>query len=207
MLCTELTLVRKCDGTRPKCSYCEDLNFDCVYLQSASSSNVIVGKEYLGSLEDRLKLVEESIKSLQSGQGRPHKQLRFEEDDEQNVREDGINSLEATRSGHRRDGVTEVDSGGLQEFVGLEDETDGMGAIVFIAEEDCGFFGLRSCPFLKLLCLYPQVHHPTLLLRDKSLVPLHRLLISINLGLLQRKMSTMRNLMLESSVFLGHHLL
>ena len=59
---TVLTGGLQCDGARPKCSYCEDLNFDCVYLQSASSSNVIIGKEYLGSLEERLKIAEDNIK-------------------------------------------------------------------------------------------------------------------------------------------------
>ncbi len=36
----------------------------------------------------------------------------------------------------------EVNSDDVQDFSGLEDATDGMGAIVFSAEQDCGFFGI-----------------------------------------------------------------
>jgi hypothetical protein len=125
---------------RPKCSYCEDLNFDCVYLQSASSSNVIIGKEYLGSLEERLKIAEDNIKQLKANQARPLRQLRFD-DEEQRLRDDRNETPEQSRPGRPRNGGMEVNSDDIQDFSGPEDETDGMGAMVFSAEQDCGFFG------------------------------------------------------------------
>lgn len=118
-------------------------------MQSASSSNVIIGKEYLGTLEERLRIAEANIKALQAGQtnqSRPSRQLRFD-DEEQGVREDGVEIPELVGPERQRNSVLEVNSDDVQDFSSLEDETDGIGAIVFSAEEDCAFFGKypRSC--------------------------------------------------------------
>lgn len=43
-----------------------DFNFDCVYKQQASASNVIIGKEYLGEVEARLTTAESRIQELQA---------------------------------------------------------------------------------------------------------------------------------------------
>jgi hypothetical protein len=91
------------------------------------------------------------------------RQLRFD-DNEQRLREDGNETPERLRLGRQRNGGMEVNSDDVQDFSGLEDETDGMGAIVFSAEQDCGFFGISflggsdchayiSRSFLKY-CLY-----------------------------------------------------
>ncbi|KAK8224476.1 fungal-specific transcription factor domain-containing protein [Phyllosticta capitalensis] len=56
----------KCDGARPRCSACVALDFDCSYVQSSSSANVIVGKEYLTSLESRVARVEERLNHFES---------------------------------------------------------------------------------------------------------------------------------------------
>jgi hypothetical protein len=94
----------------------------------------------LGSLEERLKIAENNIKQLKANQARPLRQLRFD-DEEQRLRDDRNETPERSRPGRPRNGGMEVNSDGIQDFSGPEDETDGMGAIVFSAEQDCGFFG------------------------------------------------------------------
>jgi hypothetical protein len=97
-------------------------------------------------LEERLKIAEDNIKQLKANQaniGRPVRQLRFD-DDEQRLRDGRNDTPERLRPGTRNSG-TEMNSDGVQDFSGLEDETDGMGAIVFSAEQDCGFFGICLC--------------------------------------------------------------
>jgi hypothetical protein len=116
------------------------LGFDCVYVNSASSSNAIIGKEYLSGLEDRLKAVEEDLISLRSGRVRPQQNLRFDEEVGGGEFElDGVTNLSTTVS---RNEEVEVDSENLQDSLGIENDTDGMGVMVFSAEEDCGFFGI-----------------------------------------------------------------
>ena len=115
------------------------MGFDCVYINSASSSNVIIGKEYLSGLEDRLKAVEEEIISLKGVRVRAQQNLGF--DEECGGREfelDGATNISTIVS---RNGEVEVDSENLQDSLGNENDTDGMGVMVFSAEEDCGFFG------------------------------------------------------------------
>jgi hypothetical protein len=151
------------------------LNFDCVYLQSASSSNVIIGKEYLGTLEERLRVAEANIKALQANQtnqSRPSRQLRFD-DEEEGGRENGIEIPERIRPERQRNGGMEVNSDDVQDFSSLEDETDGMGAIVFSAEEDCAFFG-KYIPSHRRLSSYIQGHPQILLLRVIYLVRWHK---------------------------------
>lgn len=94
-------------------------------------------------MEERLKIAEDNIKQLkakQANQGRPMRQLRFD-DDEQRLREGRNDTPERLRPGTRNVGM-EVNRDDIQGFSDLEDETDGMGAIVFSAEQDCGFFGI-----------------------------------------------------------------
>jgi hypothetical protein len=45
---------KQCDGGRPICQTCSELGFECKYTQSASSSNAIVGKEYIPLLNSFL---------------------------------------------------------------------------------------------------------------------------------------------------------
>jgi len=120
---------------------------------------VIIGKEYLGSLEERLKIAENDIKQLKANQARPIRHLRFD-DDEQRLREDRNKTPDRLRLGRQRHAGMEVNSDDVQDSSGAEDETDGMGAIVFSAEQDCGFFGtcIHNYPNKSL---YLQVPRPT----------------------------------------------
>ena len=47
VVCLANAFAKQCDGGRPTCQTCSELGFDCKYTQSASSSNAIVGKEYI----------------------------------------------------------------------------------------------------------------------------------------------------------------
>ncbi|RFU33837.1 hypothetical protein B7463_g2510, partial [Scytalidium lignicola] len=133
----------RCDGARPKCSGCRELDFDCVYVQSASSSNVIVGKEYLTSIEDRLKLAEENIVALQVGQRRHQMQLRSGIEDDTGIT-DNDNTTITVPSHTLNSPAIDTNGGELQHLVTLEEETNGMGTVIFSVEEDCGFFGPSS---------------------------------------------------------------
>ncbi|PVH68847.1 hypothetical protein DL98DRAFT_542088 [Cadophora sp. DSE1049] len=131
----EVTWSSKCDGVRPKCSGCAELGFECVYVNPASSSNVIVGKEYLSGLEGRLKAVEQDLKILKSKPNRPQQHPRFE---------DELGDGPGPCPRNLQSEEVEVNSSELQDSLGLENAADGMGAMEFSVEEDCGFFGPSS---------------------------------------------------------------
>lgn len=107
-------------------------------MQPPSSANAIIGKDYLSSIEERLKLVEQNVSALQASQVRPRRRLRFadeaESDDSCHESLDGV-------SGVWHESPTDRSGRNLLEVVTLEDETDGIGGIIFSVEEDCGFFG------------------------------------------------------------------
>ncbi|KAH8671767.1 fungal-specific transcription factor domain-containing protein [Tricladium varicosporioides] len=132
----------RCDGARPTCSGCEELGFECVYVNPTSSTNVIVGKEYLSSLEERLKAVEQDVTLLKVNQTKPLQHLRFEGEVETRAQE--RTDVHYPKPRRLRDEEVEVNSDYLVDSSGPENGTDGMGAIMFSAEEDCGFFGPSS---------------------------------------------------------------
>jgi hypothetical protein len=112
------------------------LDFDCVYIQSASSSNVIVDKDYLSNLEDRLKDVEEDIVSMKRRMN--SQQLTFPDDPDGRGDRAGV----STGQYRVRNEELEVNSESIQDMSILESGIDGMGAMEFSTEEDCGFFGI-----------------------------------------------------------------
>lgn len=124
---------------RPKCSACSDLNFNCVYVQPASTVNAIVGKDYLYSIEERLKLVEQNVSALQASQevrSTRHVDLGDETENDGSYLE-GIDGATSTR----QETPANVSRPNVHQTVTLEDETDGIGGIMFSVEQDCGFFG------------------------------------------------------------------
>ncbi|KAH8651269.1 C6 transcription factor [Xylariales sp. PMI_506] len=54
----------RCDGQRPVCSSCLSLSFDCLYEPSESATNVIVPKDYVSDLEQRVTSVEHTLQRL-----------------------------------------------------------------------------------------------------------------------------------------------
>ena len=95
---------------------------------------MIVGKDYLTGLEDRLNFVEQEIASMRAD--RTTRKLRFEDGIEPRHADDRI-----VDSNPRNEGI-EVNSDDLHDNIAAEDATDGMGAVVFSEEEDFGFFGI-----------------------------------------------------------------
>ncbi|KAJ5949651.1 hypothetical protein N7454_001235 [Penicillium verhagenii] len=121
----------RCDGTRPRCSLCTDLGFECMYTPPATATNVIVQKEYLHGLEDRVKKLEDSLKSVR------------DDIDGLAVRVDRVPEAQPVAAA-----ISSGGSGAVPvsdpELVGPEDSVDAMGAISFADEEDSGFFGPSS---------------------------------------------------------------
>ncbi|KAF4336579.1 transcriptional regulatory [Fusarium beomiforme] len=54
----------RCDGHRPSCSSCLSLGFDCMYEPGESATNVIVRKDYVSDLEQRVASVEHNLQRL-----------------------------------------------------------------------------------------------------------------------------------------------
>lgn len=150
LLATHLvTHLLQCDGVRPKCLGCSELGFECTYVNSVSTSNVIVGKDYLSTLENRLQAVEEYIgcqkESQNESHGRRQQQLRFGNDRSQLGLCDTIMPNPSIASLANEELM--VDSDSLQDSSDPGNDADGMGAMVFSTEQDCGFFGTnRSYP-------------------------------------------------------------
>ncbi|OQV06994.1 Fungal specific transcription factor domain-containing protein isoform 2 [Cladophialophora immunda] len=123
----------RCDGMRPKCSLCIELGFECVYQQSASYSNIIIGKEYLSSIEDRLKEVEGRLASLE------HRERTAVY---QPARPNVSNGV--SRSDFAQPETACLREESLEDAETVEDPIDAMGAVTFAQEEDCAFFGPSS---------------------------------------------------------------
>ncbi|KAJ5714910.1 Transcription factor [Penicillium malachiteum] len=117
----------RCDGTRPRCSLCSDLGFECVYTPPTTATNLIVQKDYLHGLEDRVKKLEDSLLSVR--------------DDivGLSARVDSGPGLGSSRSDDERQRIASV-----PDLIGTEDSVDAMGAMTFADEEDSGFFGPSS---------------------------------------------------------------
>jgi hypothetical protein len=122
-----------------------------VYIQSASSSNVIVGKEYLTSLEERLKAAEENILSLQTSQSRQQQHLRFEDVDEL-VPNDAHGENTNRELLPLTNNIRPADGSEATHVITLDDETNELGTVIFSVEENCGFFG-KYCRALHLTLL------------------------------------------------------
>lgn len=140
----------RCDGVRPRCSLCRDLGFECVYTPPPTSTNVIVQKDYLRGLEERVKRLEEGMVGVRG------------EIDGLVGRVDGVqvqgvatgdagssSSLATARRIEDGSGQRVVSMAG-PDLIGTEDSVDAMGAVTFANEEDSGFFGLinlMSCDY------------------------------------------------------------
>ncbi|CUS13584.1 unnamed protein product, partial [Tuber aestivum] len=172
----------KCDGVRPKCSMCRGksidficlllsgrllgevmyLDFDCVYQQSASSSNTIIGKDYIGRLETRL-LAVENLLAAQASKSQLHSSPstltapnRDLDDDARNRRSVSTDGPPSKRVRIEGSYTPSLDANNGETFVNLklgqlEDESsaqdtvlDGMGALNLGDEEDYGYFGPSS---------------------------------------------------------------
>ncbi|KZN90865.1 putative transcriptional regulatory protein [Penicillium chrysogenum] len=128
----------RCDGKRPSCSLCQDLGFACVYTPPPTAANVVVQKDYLHGLEDRVKRLEESFGAVRGDLDGLAKRVDC------GPRRD--KERESAISG-RNVGESEAETriaAPMPDLTGTEDSVDGMGAVIFADEEDSGFFGPSS---------------------------------------------------------------
>jgi Fungal Zn(2)-Cys(6) binuclear cluster domain len=133
----------KCDGVRPTCQQCERLGFECVYEIPETATNVIIRKDYLASLEDRVKVLEGVVT------GHDIQLRRLAGGGTLSLNGDAVAS--PTLPPIPPEGVgTHVENGDQNQVVGVEDghepmpdenPTDGM-AISFVDEKDSAFFGM-----------------------------------------------------------------
>jgi hypothetical protein len=54
----------RCDGQRPTCSSCQSLDLDCQYEPSDSATNIVVRKDYVSDIEQRVTSVEKLLQRL-----------------------------------------------------------------------------------------------------------------------------------------------
>ncbi|KAJ5701552.1 transcriptional regulatory protein GAL4 [Penicillium malachiteum] len=143
----------RCDGGRP-CTQCKELGCECVYQDVGTSYNLTVEKSYLARLEHRIQDIEASIRRLEHNQENHSPQTVVNGpgiNGPPSVINHGEQEIEApppTKSelpvrahaplhqGRAELGEIEIDAS--------ENSIDGMGAINFTDEEDCGFFGPSS---------------------------------------------------------------
>lgn len=93
----------------------------------------------MASLEDRLKVVEDSLATMRAQQARSQRQNRS--DDKGTEPSNQPDAVPGTGPlSHPGNGV-DLYGDESQESPDIIDETDGMGAVTFSAEEYCGFFG------------------------------------------------------------------
>lgn len=132
----------RCNGQRPTCSACSQLNFDCQYDAPDSATNVIVRKEYVTDLEQRLKQVENLLQrhdDLLTGHlssCTPASNVRSESQNGESLHH---------RSPDHPNGGIQLDESGLEDPSSDNDEsrTDGL-AITFVDERASVYFGESS---------------------------------------------------------------
>jgi hypothetical protein len=131
----------RCDGVRPRCSLCRDLGFECVYTPPPTATNVIVQKDYLRGLEERVKRLEEGMVGVRGDiDGLVG---RFDGVQGQSVATgDGRSSTSLQTARRIEDDGQRLASMPVPDLIGTEDSVDAMGAVTFADEEDSGFFGL-----------------------------------------------------------------
>ncbi|KAJ5610294.1 hypothetical protein N7510_007013, partial [Penicillium lagena] len=120
----------RCDGNRPLCSLCRDLGFECIYTPPTTATNVIVQKDYLHGLEDRVRKLEDSLST---------------------VKDDIAGLITKVDQGPGQvlqpseyEGSQRVVAGHVPDLTGTEDSVDAMGAVTFANEEDSGFFAMAT---------------------------------------------------------------
>lgn len=134
----------RCDGTRPRCSLCRDLGFECIYTPPTTATNVIVQKDYLHGLEDRVKRLEGLFSGVRGEIDGLHERIEGRVGDLRHVSDSEL----GVRSVHVVSEDPQVEKQRVQvqvhvpDLIGTEDSVDGMGAVTLADEEDSGFFGI-----------------------------------------------------------------
>ncbi|KAJ5355472.1 uncharacterized protein N7496_012684 [Penicillium cataractarum] len=134
----------RCDGVRPRCSLCRDLGFECVYTPPPTATNVIVQKDYLRGLEERVKRLEEGMVGVRGDIDGLVGRVDGVQVQGVATGDAGSSSSLATARRIEDDSGQRVVSVAGSDLIGTEDAVDAMGAVTFADEEDSGFFGPSS---------------------------------------------------------------
>ncbi|RLL96753.1 hypothetical protein CFD26_105631 [Aspergillus turcosus] len=132
---TEVTRL-KCSGDNP-CALCKEHQIECMYLEDGSPNNLTVGKRHLVRLEQRLDDVERRLQQLQRAHHLDPSTAAGHQSPNEAPSQEQRRDLNTP--GQRTDSISE-----LGEVDHSENSIDGMGAMRFTDEEECGFFGPSS---------------------------------------------------------------
>ncbi|CDM33122.1 Zn(2)-C6 fungal-type DNA-binding domain [Penicillium roqueforti FM164] len=134
----------RCSGDRP-CILCQELGFECVFPEGGTPNNLTVGKSYILQLETRLEVIEKSLQQLQKTQTpsiQPPRDCHIPMSD--TCVTDNLHPTQRLQSDAdtlEPSGQTSAEFGDIDNS---QNSIDGMGAIKFTDEKDCGFFGPSS---------------------------------------------------------------
>ncbi|KAL7894090.1 fungal-specific transcription factor domain-containing protein [Trichoderma sp. SZMC 28014] len=132
----------RCSGDHP-CALCQELGAECQYPDSSTPSNLTVGRSYISQLEQRLQDIESSLQQLHGAQNEGRATLSSRGDHDTPANE-SVSAVEEHRSVLLPSTLGSHDATELGEADISENSIDGMGAMKFTNEEDCGFFGPSS---------------------------------------------------------------
>ncbi|KAJ3498328.1 hypothetical protein NLG97_g1208 [Lecanicillium saksenae] len=131
----------RCDGRRPTCSTCQQLGFECQYDAPDSTTNIIVRKDYVSDLEQRLKKVEHLLQRHDDLLTGHLSTCAPVEETYAHLHKVSLPSREA----HPNDGI-EIDASVIDSEESeseTEARTDGL-AITFVDERAAAYFGESS---------------------------------------------------------------
>ncbi|KAL8389439.1 hypothetical protein RB595_008846 [Gaeumannomyces hyphopodioides] len=155
----------RCDGQRPSCSTCRSLGFDCQYEPGESATNVIVRKEYMSDLEQRVTSVEHKLQRLNDvlkGHLLPCGSQSTPCCSTTDTAPFAATTGPATRGGETR-------QTGLEEPQDEDSSMNGM-AMIFVKEHSSAFFGESSnINFTQLLLRSIAVVHQALPARTSAM--------------------------------------
>ncbi|KAI7777484.1 c6 transcription [Diaporthe eres] len=123
----------RCDGSRPKCSSCQALNVECVYLAPPIATTTPVPRAFLQLVESRLSQLESDVRSLKSQQS----EGGSVPDSVTVDRRPSFQIHQVPASFREPDSAESVVS---------PDATDGIGSIEFTKEDDSGYYGIEAWP-------------------------------------------------------------
>jgi hypothetical protein len=137
---TSVSCVR-CDGQRPKCSSCQSLVLECQYEPSEAATNIVVRKEYVSDLEQRVTTVERQLQRLNDVvQGHLSPCVNSHSNNDHRSPSDTLQPLGPQGAVAQ---ATETRAIGLEEPRDEDASTNGM-AMTFAEEHTSAYFGESS---------------------------------------------------------------
>lgn len=144
----------RCDGRRPSCGVCIDMEFDCKYTKRSGRNKVrttdesLEDKEPVSDLRDRLDVMERLLQSVVNGNISRQSgcdELHSAQSQGQQLVRPPQSTIELATSPIVGDDVPadcDKDNGLLEDTTHQKDTVDGMGLITFADEVASVYFGL-----------------------------------------------------------------